>query len=431
MVRLKYRPLAHVEGEELFREEARRRFRAEPWQPPLLSKPVSGLAIGLFALVAVTAAVAFASTFQFTRKEQARGYLTPASGWSQVSAPTSGMVARRLVNPGDAVEVGDVLLEFASVDGIDRSQTVERELLEKVAERRTALESRLSLIDSQYGIDKRLHVAEQRRSERQRARLARELASLKSRLGTARQRLASGQRLLAGGLLAKAEVMTLEDELRARSLALSETRSEMDQVAFVLATAGERLEKLSVARERELTEVAGRLLALAMEEARIRGRGAARVLAPRDGVAVSVRASVGDQLQSGDALLDIVPENSEWRARLYAQSAAMGTVSVGQEVRVYLDAFPYERHGAQIGRVAAIFETTLKSGEADMVGGAGVGPGAPVFRLDVDFPAGFDLAPEWQAALRPGMTLTADLVRDRGTLVDWMLEPLRGAAGRL
>ena len=417
--------------QDLFREEARKRFRAEPWQPPLLSRPVSGLAIGLFALVAVTVVVAFASAFHFTRKEQARGYLTPATGWSRVSAPSSGVVARRLVDPGDAVEAGDVLLELASVDGIGRSETVERRLLEEAAERRGALEAELRLIDSQYELDRTLHVAERRRNEREKARLEQELALLESRRNTARQRLQAGRRLLAAGLLAKADVMALEDEMNARSLAVSETRSQVDRAAFALATASERLGKLSVTRARERAEMAGRMHALAMEESRIRGQGAARVLAPRDGVAVSVRVGEGYQLRPGDGLLDIVPGNSPWRVRLFAASSAMGAVEVGHEVRVYLDAFPYERHGAQIGRVSAIFETTLEAGEVDRVGALGIPPGSPVFRIDVEFPAGFDLAPERQAALRPGMTLTADLVRDRGTLVDWMLEPLRGAARRL
>ena len=57
-------------------------------------------------------------------------------------------------------------------------------------------------------------------------------------------------------------------------------------------------------------------------------------------------------------------------------------------------------------------------------------PGAH-YRVDVEFPRGFALTPAQAQALRPGMTVTADLVRDYGTLVDWILEPLQGAARRL
>ena len=54
-----------------------------------------------------------------------------------------------------------------------------------------------------------------------------------------------------------------------------------------------------------------------------------------------------------------------------------------------------------------------------------------MYRIDVGFPAGFDLLPEQVRALRPGMSVTADLVYDYGTLVDWLLEPLRGTVRRL
>lgn len=61
----------------LFREEPGQRFRPKPWQPPLLSRAPSGLAMGLFSALAATALVVFATTFRFTQKEPVRGYLTP------------------------------------------------------------------------------------------------------------------------------------------------------------------------------------------------------------------------------------------------------------------------------------------------------------------------------------------------------------------
>ena len=77
--------------------------------------------------------------------------------------------------------------------------------------------------------------------------------------------------------------------------------------------------------------------------------------------------------------------------------------------------------------VAAVSESTLSPGEAPF----GHDPGLPLFQVDVAFPNGFNLEPAHTSALRPGMTVTADLVRDRRTLVDWVLEPVRGTIRRL
>ena len=104
---------------QLFREESRSRNRAEPWQPPLLSKTPSGLGMGLLAVLAAGSLMAFAMTFQFAQKEQVRGYLTPASGWSRVLATDPAVVEKCLVASGDTVQAGDVLLELSSGEGLD------------------------------------------------------------------------------------------------------------------------------------------------------------------------------------------------------------------------------------------------------------------------------------------------------------------------
>ena len=167
-----------------------------------------------------------------------------------------------------------------------------------------------------------------------------------------------------------------------------------------------------------------------MEESRLRIRNAANILAPRSGRVASVRGSPGDWLRPGDPLLDIVPEDSGLKARLFVASGAMGRIEFGQEVRVYLDAFPYEKHGAQVGLVSSISETSLSQGEASAPVTI-VASGEPVFQIDVEFPDGFNLSPVQRRSLRPGMTISADLVSDYRTLFEWLLEPLQGAALRL
>lgn len=416
---------------ELFREEARLRYQAEPWQPPLLSKAPSGLVMGLLAVLAAGTLLAFATTFRFAQKEQVRGYLTPASGWSRVSSRDFAFVEQLLVGAGDIVRAGDVLLELSSGQGLDRAETVSRRLLAEIRARKSRLEDRTRLIDSQYDLDRALHVQERGANERELARLEQELSFHRSHLETARKRLEKNRWLNVSGLLSDENIMTLQDEVASHSLGVSGKEREAERLRSILNTSDMRLRKLSVDAQREQAIIAGQIHALAMEESRIRVQGAARVLAPRDGVVASIRVRAGDQLQPGDVLLDIVPETRSLQARLFARSSAMGYVKPGQQVKVDLDAFSYRRYGAQTGKVRAIFETTLKIGELDMAPSLGISPGEPVFQISVDFPEGFQLAPEQQNNLRPGMTLTADLVIDRRTLLDWILEPLGGAVRRL
>ena len=421
------RQTAHSDNLPLFRDEALARFRGSAWQPPLLSKPVSAWGLATFAAVAAAAFVAFAATFEFARKEQVRGYLTPADGWSRVTAKSFGVVRRRQANPGDDVSTGDVLLEISPGDGVEQALTVQDRMIEEIKGRREALEEQTRLIALEYEQETSLLARADETNRRELERLDEEIELTRARARIARQRYQNGLRLADTGALSRDDTIRLEDEMRSRQLALSERRRAADRLRESLAVTAARLVQLEINRDLGTAALREQTHALAMEESRIRGEGAHRVLAPRDGRVVSVRVDAGNGVQPGQALLDIVPAGSALRGRLLVPSSAMGFIEPGQEVRVYLDAFPYERHGAQSARVSAISATALTQGEETA---ARTRAGAH-YRVDVEFPRGFTLSPVQAQALRPGMTVTADLVRDYGTLVDWIMEPLQGAARRL
>ena len=411
----------------LFRDEALERFRGTAWQPPLLSRPISAWGLAALAMIAAATFVAFAATFEFARKEQVRGYLTPAGGWSRVTAKSFGVIRRRLANPGDDVRTGDVLLEISPGDGVQQALTVQDRMLEEIQARRAVLDERIRLIAREYEQETVLLERTAEADRRELERLEEEIEMTRIRARIARQRYLDGLRLADSGALAPAETIRLEDEMHSRLLVLSERGRAADRLRASLAANAARLTQIEINRDLNTAAIREQAHALAMEESRILGEGAQRVLAPRDGMVVSVRVDAGDGVQPGQALLDIVPPGSVLQGRLFVPSVAMGFVEPGQEVRVYLDAFPYERHGAQSGRVSLVSATALTQGEAPM----GQIQGGAHYRVDVDFPHGFALSPVQMQALRPGMTVTADLVRDYGTLVDWIMEPLQGAARRL
>ncbi len=378
----------------------------------------------LSAIAVLTAAglVTFAVSFTFARKEQATGHLVPIAGWSRISAQSFAVVRRRHFEAGDQVEAGDVLYEFASGDGLRRGMSVERKLLEDIKGRRKSLNVRLRAIDGQFENDRELQEKEHAAGRQQILHLNAEIASLEVRLEISQRQQRDGLRLKASGALADAKLLELEDRVESRSALLAATRRELARVRANQDTRRQQYARLSLDREAARATVVEQLHGVAMEEARIRVRDSTHVLAPRSGRVASVRVGAGDWIEPGDTLLDILPSDVDLKARLFVNSGAMGLVDIGKEVRVYLDAFPYERHGAHAGRVSSISETTVSAGPQG---------GGEFFRIEVEFPNGFNLSPAQRQSLRPGMTVSADVVYDYGTLLDWLLEPLRGAVSRL
>ena len=84
----------------LFREEVVGRFQTAPWQPLILSRPISGYLILMLVGIISTALIGFAASFEFARKEQARGHLAPVGGWARVRARLFAVAGRRNVEAG-------------------------------------------------------------------------------------------------------------------------------------------------------------------------------------------------------------------------------------------------------------------------------------------------------------------------------------------
>ncbi len=320
-----------------------------------------------------------------------------------------------------------MLYELASSDGLRQGMSVERKLLQDIQGRRKALNARLKAIDAQLENDRELEDKEGASDVQQALYLEAQIASLEARVGISQRQHRDGLRLKASGAVAHATLLELADRVESRSALLAATRRELARVRSAQDMRRQQYARLALDREEARATVVEQLHGVAMEEARIRVRDSTHVLAPRSGRVASIRAGAGDWVRPGDELLDILPNDMGLKARLFVSSAAMGSMEVGQEVRVYLDAFPYERHGAHSGRVSSISETTLGHGAH----GDAERAGREFFRIDVEFPDGFNLSPSQRQSLRPGMVVSADIVHDYGTVVDWLFEPLRGAVSRL
>ena len=395
------------------------------WPAPLLSKPLSGLLLASFVVLAAVAVIVFAASFPFARKERAVGYLTPMSGWSRVSARTFGVVRARYAEDGDVVDLGDVLYEIASGEGFDERLSVEAKLLKDMAARRGVLRGRLAAIEDQIENDRTMHEDQRTSLLMQVAHVESEVAAHEAGLAVARRQYRVGQRLRASGALSESALLDLLDRTQSRAALVASKRRELAELRAALDSQQAQLTRRELEREETRATVEEQMLGLAMEESRIQARDSGNVLAPRAGRVASVRVDEGEWVQPGDALLDIVPDDYQLEGRLFASSRAMGSIRVGQDVRIYLDAFPFERYGAQAGRVLAVSETTIRSQVGEELALAG-----PVFRIDVELHS-FTLSDSQRESLRPGMTVSGEIVRDHATLIDWLIEPLQGAARRL
>jgi membrane fusion protein len=115
-----------------------------------------------------------------------------------------------------------------------------------------------------------------------------------------------------------------------------------------------------------------------------------------------------------------VPAGGILQAEIYIPSRAMGFVKPDQEVRLLYDAFPYQRFGAYRGRVVRVSQAILASSDVPAV----ISAKEPVYRAVVALEKQTIEAEGQIIPLQSGGQLTANIILDRRTLIEWILSPL-------
>lgn len=401
-----------------------------------LATPPRLMAVALVALALLAALVAFAVLGEATRKVRVGGVLLPSGGLFQLTAPQPARLHELSVREGDVVDAGQVLavLQLGGRSGKgDTAALLDHSLRARMEALRSEARSLQAQADQrQAALRERLHSLQADELQAQG-----ELEAVQGRVQIAQASLQRDSSLAAQGFLSDAQLQVrrealLELQIRERSArrALEVLRRETQGVQAEIQ--GTRLQ----ARAQQ-AQVDRALAALEQEGAELAARDMLQLLAPRPGVVGHVPVHAGQSLQVGQTLLSLLPatrSGQPLRAELYAASRTCGFVEPGQPVWLRLHAFPYQKFGMLPGQVVDVSRTPvlpqdLPGGLAQVLLDAAQAH-EPLYRITVAMQADSLHAYGRSRALKPGMTLDADVIQDRRALWEWAFEPLLAARQR-
>jgi multidrug efflux pump subunit AcrA (membrane-fusion protein) len=188
-----------------------------------------------------------------------------------------------------------------------------------------------------------------------------------------------------------------------RTEQLSLQRQELDtERARQRADEQSEKEKLNVrieALKRQLENCAGDLMTI-----RAPYRAAVISLAHRN---------PGGVVQNGAELCQLARAEGEPRVRLLLQEAAVPKLAPGQKMRLFFEAFPYQRYGTVTGKLEWISPAAVTSSEGQRFTGRGTLDQSSFRTRDHERP------------LRVGMKGEAHLMVGSRTLIEFAFEPLR------
>jgi membrane fusion protein len=364
----------------------------------------------------------------YAKRETVSGELVPDVGFVRVLAPQPGVVARRIVEEGQHVHAGQILVILSN----DRSTSSGGAVLASInAHIHAQIMAQKAALDTM----RRLHSREAQQIgvqvldlERQESLLAMEVATQSKRVEYAKQTLARFENLSKDGFLPLTQVARYHDdalEQQAKLQALERQRQE------AVASLRQRKADLINLPDKHNLEIEAITRSIGTSEQQLLESEAKReisVLAPVAGVATAVLADVGSTVGTSTTLLSIVPKDSKLVAHIAIPNRSIASVRQGQEVLLRYHAFPFQKFGVHSVRIRDI--TILPLSEDKGTAGSGVATGLKYRAIaELDY-SGTSRGPDYRL-LRAGMSFDADVLLERRRLFEWVFDPLTSFAQRL
>lgn len=411
---------------ELFRREAVHHATRRLAGEVVLASPLSVKTLGLLLAGILFAAVVFATQASYARKATVTGLLIPDQGMIRTTVQSGGMLQTLMVREGDQVERGQqiaVIDVSATTTGGNVGEVVVRSLESERIAAQARAQATLARLDVEFTQSKiRLEKATfelgqastQRELQEQRAKLAQDEAD-------------RGDQVAAKGFLSRRDV---EQRRSAALLSEQEVAAQRRQVAVIerdIADIQARLASIPFERRQAEAELQTTSASILQRSTDAEQRRAQFVVAPITGRVAALPVSTGQTIPSGSTVAVLIPKGSYLEAELLAPSRSIGFMKAGQEVQLSLQAFPYQRFGTVPGTIRTVSTTVLAPSEVAI---QGLNIQEPVYRIRVTMSREAMSAYGESVPMQPGMLVSAEIVFDRRSLIEWLFDPIYAVTRR-
>lgn len=410
----------------LFRQEVIESKRQRLFGEVTVAQPLAFSVLTGFLLLVAIAVGVFLATGSFARKETAPGYLHPDRGVIDIYPPAAGILQSLNVKEGDSVAAGDVLATILTERISIGGTRVGAAMLDSVNRQIAETEEQIAIAqDRAIGEAARLK-SEIAGLQEEEAELQAQLKVQRDLVAVARENLDSIEELTGRGVISETEYKRRQEQVLSYEQQLAGLRQRVAEIGNRIEQSRMALNAAPLNTRERLSELSAAHAALMRQKAELEGQRAMQVVAPVAGRIGALRLTEGGRADQ-TALMNLLPEGSSLEAHLMVPTRAIGFLKEGQTVRLSYDAFNYRRFGVYDGQIRKISRTILAPGEM-------IGPiqlEAPAYRVTVAL-AGQDVEAYGQRVpLQPGMTLSADIILEERSLLDWLLDPLLSLRGRV
>ncbi len=393
----------------------------------LLSQPFSYKLLSAAIILAVCIIAAILVNGEYSRRENVRGYITTREGTIKVYPSISGTLLELHVGEGQQVKQGDLVAQIHTArknsQGLDLSEVLIGELLKKKA----LIEARIEQ-DNQVYILANEEIKEAIEAYQTEKLIAeKRLSNLENRQAVSENSLGKLRDLREKGFLSEQQFLTAKEHHLQLKADIQAVKQGIVGLGSSHARAQSKLEQLPIKTGRVLTEHQRHLLDLNQDIIELKSRRSYSIRSTIDGRVTSIQSKTGQMVNANSPLLVIIPDEAEYQAELFVPSRAIGFIQTEKVVLIRYDAFPYQQFGVHPGRIVDIAESIFLPGELIVP----VTLQEPVYRVRVALDSQFINAFSKKLALQSGMLLDADIILEKRSFVEWLLEPLYSLRGKV
>lgn len=404
---------------------------------PLEEAPIPRLlAFGVVTIACILAVfLTWSAMTPIQESASATGQVIPSGYVQSVQHPDGGIIKKILVEDGQLVEPGQILMELDNTNAnADLGQMQARqEALVSQSSRLKHFVSQSStagkLSASEAAILKSMQEARASQQSVLREQIAQKqqelralsvtAAALSKNIDLIMQENAIHRSMAEKGIGSRLMVMESDRELNQIRGQLNETIIQQSRARDAIREAQNRMQSLDADLKQDAMKNLGQVEAELNEV----NKSIAKVQATADRTIVTapVRGLVkgltihtlGAVVEPGKVLMEIVPVQKELLVEAMVSPTDIGHLKEGQQVKVKIAAFDFSRYGSIEGHLRSISASTFQTED-----------GATFYKIKVGLEKNYVGADPKHNLILPGMTVQADIVTGEKTLLQYLLKPI-------
>lgn len=387
-----------------------------------LAVPLSWQAIGYLLFAALLIALIFLVSAPYSRVETVSGAIVVDKGTAPIVPTRGGVIVDLPVREGERVAAGQLLARVRSEEDMAGGTAPDR-ILDTLQVQDRQLGSQGALVLTAAAAERARLAATIGGAEQEIATLDRQIADQQQLVGLAENDFRDAQGVAAKGFLSRRDLEGREASLLARRQQLAQLQQARAAKIASLSEARRSIAQANATAQSQAVAVQSQRTELAQEMAQVEATKGYSLTSPVDGTVTALTARLGQPTSQGQSLMVVMPEGARQRVELYVPTSAAGFLAKGQEVRLAIDAFPYQRFGTVAARIGEVSSTAVPKAGAN-------GAAIPVYLVTAELTRDTVQAFGRPQPLLSGMTLTARIVTQKQSLFEWLFEPLFAVARR-